>query len=91
MSPDKLWRPGTEVPETQTRAVLCSVRRKSAGHDPLVDAMWIARWYLDDGRAPAHWYRPGDTKLYTPSPTFYWLPIDALTDILIAEHDIEAL
>jgi len=26
-----------------------------------------------------------------PSPTFYWLPIDALTDILIAEHDIEAL
>ena len=95
MSNDKLWRPGTEVPEQfGTKALLALVEPSPDGgrRARLLEstAVWIR---VAGTTTPPRWcatqWQLG--YVFEPSPTFLWLPVDALTDILIAEYDIEAL
>lgn len=95
MSTDKLWRPGTEVPEQYgTRALITHIELSSDGaRRPALfgsTAVWtrIAGGGFADCWCPIYkQYGYG----FEPSANFLWLPVDALADILIAEHDIEDL
>ena len=95
MSTDKLWRPGTEVPEQYgTRALIANIEFSPDGsrRPGLLEstAVWtrIAGGTVADCWCLIHKQYGYD---FEPSANFLWLPIDALTDILIAEYDIEAL
>lgn len=95
MSTDKLWRPGTEVPEQYgTKALLALIVLAPNGGRRVLMLDGTFVWSRAGlGTAAPSWrgtqWQCRDE--FTPASTFVWLQVDALTDILIAEYDIEAL
>lgn len=95
MSNDKLWRPGTEVPEQYgTKALLAVIEPSPDGgrRARLIEGTAVWPRFAGD-TALACWrasqWQPGYD--FAPASTFFWLPVDALTDILIAEYYIETI
>lgn len=90
MSNDKLWRPGTEVPgEPMTRAIVCRKVTTADEDTAALEVLGVATCYL--GRGSPQWDCCHGDFFLKPSAAFWWIPLDALTDILIAEYDIEVL
>lgn len=95
MRTGKLWRPGTEMPDRTfvTALIAKAIARPGEGGNA-VRFPGLASWQCDlPGYLPA-WQlcSPGfHGRHLSPGAGFWWLPLEKLQDILIAEYDIEAL